>query len=83
MLSLKFKKPKIFMDKIDFTQLEEDDTNLESDIQPQLSEDEIKVLQSIADNIGTTLNSVSIGLIVLQLFLAFGLKYIWNIMNLL
>ena len=44
---------------------------------------EVKKLESICNSTSNLMSGLSIGLLVLNLFLAMGLKYLWNLMNLL
>lgn len=70
------------MDRVDSTQLT-GEAELDIAVVPQISQSELKQLEILSDNVSSSMTSLSIGLIVLQVFLAMGLKYLWNIMNLL
>ena len=44
---------------------------------------EIEQLEELSSDVASSLAGISIGILILQIFLAMGLKYLWNIMNLL
>lgn len=48
-----------------------------------MTDEEFKQLKQIAKNVSNSAATISWGLLALQFVLAFGLKYLWNIMNLL
>ena len=81
-LIVKFIKPAVFMDVEEATQLDVD-LKVEYPIQPQMSESEFKKLKETAKTVSDSVATFSWGLVALQVVLAFGLKHLWNIMNLL
>lgn len=48
-----------------------------------MSEAELEQLKQTAKNVSDSVATMTWGLLILQTVLAFGLKYLWNIMNLL
>lgn len=48
-----------------------------------MSESELQAIATMCASVGTTLQFLTIGLLVLNIFLAMALKYLWNAMNIL
>ena len=80
-LIIKFVESAIFVDKADFSVLSEDLT-LTAKLPPQMSEDEMLELSDLSTSVKSAMASITIGILILQVCLHFGLKYLWNIMNL-
>lgn len=59
------------------------DLAIKTSIVPQLTAEEREALLQLSDNVASTMATISLALIALQLIAAMGLKYLWNIMNLL
>lgn len=56
---------------------------LEFPMVPQYSQERLEELEAIEAVVGATISTFSIGNLVLNSFLAFGLKYLWNMVTLL
>ena len=56
---------------------------LEFPIVPQYSKERLEELEAIETEVETSMTTFSIGNLVLNSFLAFGLKYLWNMVTLL
>ena len=69
------------MDKTDFTILAKD-TTISAKLPPQISKEEMLKLESLSSSVATATTTITIGILILQVCLHFGLKYLWNIMNL-
>ena len=80
-LIIKFVESAIFVDKADFSVLSENLT-LTAKLPPQMSEDEMLELSDLSTSVKSAMASITIGILILQVCLHFGLKYLWNIMNL-
>lgn len=72
----------IFMDKEDFTQLS-DGLMIASPIMRQVSDQELQEIIDLSENVSKTMAAVSLSMLIVQLILYLGLKYLWNLMNLL
>ena len=80
-LIIKFVESAIFVDKADFSVLSENLT-LTAKLPPQMSDDEMLELSDLSTSVKSAMASITIGILILQVCLHFGLKYLWNIMNL-
>ena len=72
-----------FMDKEDFTQLATTQISIFAKVQPQHNEQEIAELEEFSIDMAAAMATVTVGILILQGFLYLGLKYLWNLMNLL
>ena len=89
---LNFTKPGLFIDKTDFTSLADTELRIESEdkitrsiqaeVPPQLSQNEIVELVEIGEVVAVATTSITVTVLLIQVCLYFGLKYLWNIMNL-
>lgn len=80
-LKIKFVESDLFVDKQDFTNLRQNMT-IEYAIPPQINTAEVIELQSLSSTVASAMTTITIGILLLQVCLHFGLKYLWNIMNL-
>ena len=71
----------LFTESIDFTSLKAN-TTLRGPIPPQLTESAMIKLEEIGSTVAAATTTITIGVIIAQACLYFGLKYLWNIMNL-
>ena len=91
-LTLNFTKPGLFIDKIDFTSLattdlgrqgdEEKTLSLKVEVPPQQSHEETVELVEMGNAVAAATTGITITVLLAQVCLYFGLKYLWNIMNL-
>ena len=72
-LIIKFVESAIFMDKADFSILSENLT-LTAKLPPQMSEDEMLELMDLSTSVKSAMTSITIGILILQVCLHFGLK---------
>lgn len=70
------------MDENDFEQLDQE-LELEIHIVPQKTRAEQERLEQLEEMLDNVTGAFSIGNLIFNLFLAFGLKYLWNMVNLL
>ena len=71
----------IFIDSVDRTHLRPNET-IRLEIPPQLSASELEELDKLGTTVTSITSSITVVIICMQVCLYFGLKYIWNIMNL-
>lgn len=72
----------LFMDEQDFQQLDQE-LELEIMIVPQKTRAEQEELEQLEEMLENVTGAFSIGNLIFNLFLAFGLKYLWNMVSLL
>ena len=71
----------LFTDAQDSTQLSSNLT-VTGKIPPQLNQVELIELEEMAKSVAAATVTCTISILIAQVFLHFGLKYLWNIMNL-
>ena len=81
-LKIEFIYAEIFMDNKDFQQLEVS-FSLEKEVQPQLSAQEVSDIEQFQALIESTMSAFSVGNVALNLLLSVGMKYLWNMVNIL
>lgn len=79
---MEFIDAKIFMDDVDFEPLR-DELTIGIELPPQLSEQEIKEVKELEEMTSDALAAFAMGNLFVNLFLAVGLKYLWNLVALL
>ena len=70
------------MDALDFTQIKNNMT-LSINIVPQITEAKAAQLKAIEESTENAMTLFSLGQLIVNSFLALGLKYLWNLVNLL
>ena len=81
-LSIQFKEEVLFIDKNDFTLLQ-DKLKLEFPIRKQLEAEEQREIEELGDQLASSYAAFSIGNLGLNIFLSAGLKYLWGMIALL
>ena len=81
LLHVKVNQPELFIDKKSFARMEED-YEFSIRIPPQMSEEKAALLAAVSDTVSDPVNFVAIATTVGQLAMAYGLKQLWNMVNL-
>jgi len=82
-LEVTFILPKIFIDSDDFQRLPDTTKSLNIEIPPQVSQAKAAALNDLNDSVESTTQALSLPQILLYTVMAQGLKFLWNVINLL